>query len=106
MKNKNLALLLSLCVIIIVIALYILLLPHDRQSEKQSISDMEIYPPSYVGADACAGCHQQQYILWQGSHHDHSMQVVNDETVLGDFNDTEFAYFDVTSKFYEKTKLV
>jgi tetratricopeptide (TPR) repeat protein len=102
MKNKNLALLLSLCVIIIVIALYILLLPHDRQSEKQSISDMEIYPPSYVGADACAGCHQQQYILWQGSHHDHSMQVVNDETVLGDFNDTEFAYFDVTSKFYEK----
>jgi tetratricopeptide (TPR) repeat protein len=28
------------------------------------------------------------------------MQVVNDETVLGDFNNTEFTYFDVTSTFY------
>jgi tetratricopeptide (TPR) repeat protein len=100
MKNKNLVLVLSLCVIIIAIAVYTLLLPHDRQSEKQSMSDMEIYPPSYVGVEACAQCHQQQFNLWQGSHHDLSMQEANEKTVLGDFNDKEFTYFDATSKFY------
>ena len=110
MKNKSLTLLLSLCVIIFAIAIYTLLIPHDRQSEKQSTPELnkqsktekEVYPQNYVGIEVCAQCHQEQYILWQGSHHDHSMQVVNDETVLGDFNNTEFAYFDVTSKFYKK----
>ena len=108
MKNKNLTVLLLLFVIIFTIAIYKLLIPHDKQtdaqlttkSNKQSISDTQLHPPSFVGVEACAGCHQQQYILWQGSHHDQSMQEANDKTVLGDFNDKEFTYFDVTSKFY------
>jgi tetratricopeptide (TPR) repeat protein len=110
MKNKNLTVLLSLCVIIFAIAIYTLLIPHDKQTEKQltpesnkqTISDTQLHSQSYLGVEACSGCHEQQYTLWQGSDHDLSMQEANENTVLGDFNDTEFTYFDVTSKFYEK----
>ena len=57
MKNKNFILVLSLCVIIIAIAVYTILLPHDRQSEKQLTpesnklpkTEKEQYPPSYIG---------------------------------------------------------
>jgi len=59
-------------------------------------------PPTFVGSHACAECHKAEYELWRGSDHDHAMQEANDETVLGDFNDTEFTYFDVTSRFYRK----
>ena len=110
MKNKSLTVLLSLCVIIFAIAIYTLLIPHDKQTEKQltpesnkqTISDTQLHSQSYLGVEACAECHEQQYTLWQGSDHDLSMQEANENTVLGDFNDTEFTYFDVTSKFYEK----
>src|SRR5512143_3501473 len=43
-------------------------------------------PPAYVGSQACAGCHQEAFRLWQGSQHAVAMQVANDRTVLGDFN--------------------
>jgi tetratricopeptide (TPR) repeat protein len=110
MKNKNLIAVFSLCVIIIAIAIYTFLISHERQyekqltpeSNKQTISDTQLHSQSYLGVEACAECHEQQYTLWQGSDHDLSMQEANENTVLGDFNDTEFTYFDVTSKFYEK----
>jgi tetratricopeptide (TPR) repeat protein len=57
---------------------------------------------SFVGAHVCAECHQDQYELWQGSDHDLAMQVANERNVLGDFNYTEFQYFDVTSRFYKE----
>lgn len=110
MKNKNLTVLLLLFVIIFAIAIYTLFIPHDKQTEKQltpesnkqTISDTQLLSPGYVGIETCAGCHQQQFNLWKGSHHDQSMQDANEETILGDFNDSEFTYFDVTSKFYAK----
>ena len=55
--------------------------------------------PSFVGRRACAGCHELQDELWHGSHHDLAMQVADDETVLGDFDDASFTHFGVTSSF-------
>ena len=40
---------------------------------------------SFVGREECARCHVEQNDRWQASHHDRSMQVVNPENVLGDF---------------------
>ncbi len=57
---------------------------------------------SFVGRGTCAPCHQKELDLWQGSHHDLAMQVANDETVLGDFSDSEFTHFGVTSTFYKR----
>jgi tetratricopeptide (TPR) repeat protein len=56
----------------------------------------------YVGRDACAECHAEQVKLWQGSHHDLAMQHVSDDTVLADFNNSEFSYAGITSSFYKK----
>ena len=56
----------------------------------------------YSGRDACAECHAEQVKLWQGSHHDLAMQHASDDTVLADFNNTEFAYAGITSTFYKK----
>lgn len=49
-------------------------------------------------------CHQKQTSLWQGSHHDLSMQPANDKTVLGNFNNTSFDYFGTVSRFYIKER--
>ncbi|MGB6910026.1 MAG: hypothetical protein WBE01_09895, partial [Methyloceanibacter sp.] len=41
---------------------------------------------SFVGSESCAGCHQAEAGLWQGSQHKHAMAHATDATVLGDFN--------------------
>lgn len=55
--------------------------------------------PKYIGNQACAGCHKKEHELWQGSHHDKAMQHANSQSVLGDFNNTEFNYNGITSQF-------
>ncbi|WP_223034294.1 cytochrome c3 family protein [Hanstruepera marina] len=40
----------------------------------------------YVGDDQCIACHASEYKAWEGSHHDLAMQIANDSTVLGNFN--------------------
>ena len=56
----------------------------------------------YIGSEACAGCHQQSYGDWLGSHHDLAMQKATPDTVLGDFADATFDYAGITSTFYRK----
>ena len=61
-------------------------------------------PPTadFVGSVNCRECHEPEYDSWTGSHHDLAMDVATEDTVLGDFNDTEFTLFGVTSRFYRK----
>jgi len=54
---------------------------------------------TYVGAQQCAGCHQQALKDWQGSHHDWAMKLATSETVLGNFNNATFIHQGVTSTF-------
>ena len=56
----------------------------------------------YVGAARCASCHPTEHELWQGSHHDLAMQEVNEQTVLGDFDDADFRHFDTTARFFRE----
>ncbi|MFZ1109428.1 MAG: multiheme c-type cytochrome [Rhodomicrobium sp.] len=57
---------------------------------------------TYVGSEACAGCHQAEAQLWRTSHHKQAMDHATGKTVLGDFGDTSFDYFDVRSRFFMK----
>ncbi len=57
---------------------------------------------TFTGSKKCMDCHKNEYDKWQDSHHDHAMDVANDKTVLGDFNDAEFEIHNVTSRFYRK----
>ncbi len=56
----------------------------------------------FTGGHACIECHQKEFRLWKGSDHDKAMSVANDSTVLGDFNNAEFTYKGITTKFYKK----
>ena len=53
----------------------------------------------FVGAQACAGCHAETHAAWSASHHALAMQPANPATVLGDFEDAQFTYNGVTTRF-------
>lgn len=55
----------------------------------------------FVGGETCSECHKHEYELWLGSHHDLAMQEANEKTVLGNFDDEEFDYYGVESRFYK-----
>ncbi|HME31478.1 MAG TPA: multiheme c-type cytochrome, partial [Terriglobales bacterium] len=57
---------------------------------------------TYVGAERCASCHEEQTKLWRTSHHAQAMQIASDSTVLGNFNDAHFTKDGVTSSFFKK----
>ncbi len=57
-------------------------------------------PPEFVGSQQCSMCHSEQYLDWQGSHHQQAMQVANDRTVLGNFDDASVDYFGNTTRMY------
>jgi tetratricopeptide (TPR) repeat protein len=58
--------------------------------------------PHYLGAAACAACHQSEHDAWHGSDHDLAMQVADEKSVLGDFNDAKFTYAGTTSTFSQR----
>jgi hypothetical protein len=57
-------------------------------------------PAGYVGAQACTGCHVQEFEAWKGSHHALAMQPATAATVLGDFSEAKIEHFGVTTTFF------
>jgi Tfp pilus assembly protein PilF len=57
---------------------------------------------TYTGAHACAGCHQNEYEAWNGSHHALAMQRANAKTVLGNFDNANFTYAGIKSTFFKR----
>jgi len=72
------------------------------QRESSMVSAKDSLTSDYIGRQACIPCHQKQYNLWGNSDHDLAMQVANDTTVLGNFNNATFTWYGVTSRFYVK----
>ncbi len=60
------------------------------------------YIDGYVGDENCINCHKSEYELWKGSHHDLAMQIANDSTVLGDFDDHKITIDKIAYHFYKK----
>jgi tetratricopeptide (TPR) repeat protein len=56
----------------------------------------------FVGSKKCRDCHKNEYDKWLDSHHDHSMDVVSEKTVLGNFENKAFKRHGVTSRFFRK----
>ncbi len=57
---------------------------------------------AFVDEKTCSSCHLQESKAWQGSNHQQAMQEANEQTVLGDFNNTEITVFSVTTKFFKR----
>jgi predicted CXXCH cytochrome family protein len=60
------------------------------------------FAATFVGSEACAGCHQAQAKLWGGSHHKQAMDHATEASVLGNFGDASFEYYGVRSRFFRK----
>jgi len=67
----------------------------DRSESPESPSNVR----HFVGSANCANCHESQYADWRGSHHELAMQIANQTTVLGDFDNAEFDYFGNKTRF-------
>ena len=59
---------------------------------------------TFAGSEVCAGCHQTEGRLWHGSQHQRAMAHATEKSVLGNFNNASYQYFDVQSRFFAKTE--
>lgn len=60
------------------------------------------YEDGYIGDKNCVSCHEKENGLWKGSHHDLAMQIANDSTVLGNFNNVKTVIDGVKYHFYKQ----
>ncbi|MGB5746603.1 MAG: tetratricopeptide repeat protein [Desulfobacterales bacterium] len=88
---------------IIATLVIILSIPAYVLKQKQLQRPGESQPEAgFVGGQKCAECHKGEYDKWRGSHHDLAMDEANEKTVLGNFNNVHFEYFDMTYRFYRQ----
>lgn len=60
--------------------------------------------PGYVGVNSCVQCHQQQVNAWQSSHHALAMQHASDNSVLGNFSQSQYDLNGVTTTFFKRNE--
>ena len=98
MRGWRIAGIAALGVIVLSIPLYVIReMQRDAADVRSGMSEA-----GFVGREQCIDCHEEAYEQWLGSHHDNAMDHANEQTVLGDFDDAEFDYDGVTSRFYRK----
>ena len=90
--------------ILFVISLLILGCKNDKnENDYQSISaNSALEGDGYIGNESCTSCHKEAAETWEGSHHDKAMQLVTEESVLGDFNNSEITIDGVSYVFFKK----
>jgi tetratricopeptide (TPR) repeat protein len=74
----------------------------DKPPKSAEDSPPAVTTASYVGNDACAGCHAQAYAAWKDSQHALAMQHASDESVLADFENAKFRYAGTTTTFFRR----
>jgi len=99
MRNWKIAGLLATLVVVLSIPIYYLRIekagvPRNGKAEEG--------PAMFAGSLKCKECHQKEHDQWLNSNHDHAMDVANEKTMLGDFNNATFQAHGVTSRFYRK----
>jgi tetratricopeptide (TPR) repeat protein len=97
-RNWQIAGVIALTVIVASIPLYV---AREAQPTVSDPATIETHA-TFVGREQCIECHTQAYESWLGSHHDDAMDFANEQTVLGDFDDAEFEYGGITSRFYRR----
>lgn len=66
----------------------------------KSTQPFDLSSARYVGSTTCLECHREQVDKHANSHHALAMQIANEQTVLGDFNDVEIEHFGILSRMY------
>jgi tetratricopeptide (TPR) repeat protein len=65
-------------------------------------SGRAVMPEHFTGSESCKECHEEEYNLWMGSHHQLAMQIASDSTVLGDFDNTLFKSKGIRYHFFRQ----
>ncbi len=96
-KNSNylLRLVLALAIVFLLLS-YIVKQLYFRED----ISRTPTY--EYVGKETCISCHESAYNDWVGSDHDKAMNIANDSTVLGNFNNAIYNRNNQEHRCYKK----
>lgn len=55
--------------------------------------------PEYVGSEACSDCHEDAARAWTGSHHALAWTQATPDTVVADFDGTEFSHKGTLTRF-------
>ncbi len=86
--------------------LFVLLLVSCNSKEKESYSTIKQsntkIASTFVGSETCKSCHQQEFDKWDGSHHEQAMKIADENSVLGNFENTTFTYKNIKSKFFKQ----
>jgi Tfp pilus assembly protein PilF len=98
MRNWKITGVVALVVIVVIIPMFALRQMHEQKVEQPSVDT----PSTFVGRGECIDCHTEAYESWLGSDHDNAMDHANEHTMRGDFNDSEFTFDGVTSRFYTR----
>lgn len=94
-KNKYLYVVIAFCLFLATGLFAVRCTQPDKKINETSAND-------YVGDEACISCHKSEHDQWKLSDHFKAMQVANDSTVLGDFNNKTYTADGITSKFFKK----
>lgn len=90
-------------IIALLYSAWLLISCNNKDTEYKAIENMALtHEDGYVGDKSCAECHKGSYDTWRGSHHDLAMQVANDKTVLGNFNNQHITLDGVSYDFTKK----
>ena len=99
MRSWKLTGFIATVIIVLTIPFYLLKItvirPQREVASAQPITD-------FVGSKKCLDCHKKEYDKWLDSHHDLAMDVANEKTVLGDFDNAMLEIHGVTLRFYRK----
>lgn len=95
-KYKNISIALTLGILLI-LPLYIFNKIYFQTKDNDSCIAAQ-----YVGRETCISCHEEECRQWNGSHHDKSMDVATDSSVLGNFDHAELEYNGRIHKFYKR----
>ena len=58
----------------------------------------------FVGSESCQECHEVEFKAWKGSDHDMAMKHADEQSVLGDFDNSVFEFDDKENRFFRKGK--
>ena len=98
MRNWRRAAVVALGIIVVSVPLYV-----ARESQRTVAEGPAAETVAgFVGREKCIDCHEGAYESWVGSDHDNAMDIANEQTIRGDFNDAELEHDGITSRFYRK----
>lgn len=89
-------------IISFIVFVFLLCSCKDESYQNSTLETNHYGSTTYIGSKTCVSCHKIEFDKWQGSHHDLAMQIANDSTVLGDFNDVKIELDGVSYFFFKK----